>query len=386
MIRILFSLGFRPFFLLAGVAALVPVLAWALSPAGMPIDGGHYGQRLWHAHEMLFGYAVAVMAGFLLTAIRNWTGQATANGGALAALALLWLAGRIAPFMSPVPWLVAAVDIAFLPALAVAAARPLLATGNHRNLIFPGMLLALATANAVVHAALLEVLPGWLAERALEAAALVAMVMISVMAGRVFPFFTERGLAVPFKATIRPQVERYVVPSMILLALAALLREALPWLLPVAAAAATVLHALRLSGWYTPAIWRVPLVWVLQVGYAWLVFGCALFVAVGLGLLALPFAMHAFTAGALGTITLGMMARVSLGHTGRALLPARPVQLAFVLVTVAALLRVPLAMAWPAQYVLLVQLAAVAWALAFVLFLWVYVPILTRPRADGVPG
>lgn len=386
----LFSLGFRPFFLLAGLAALGPVALWIPALMGAAPPAGHYGLRLWHAHELLFGYAVAVMAGFLLTAIRNWTGRPTASGGALAGLAALWLAGRVAsfPFVSGAipPLAVALLDAVFLPALALATARPLLAGGNHRNLVFPAMLLLLAAANMAAHAALLGGLPAWVAERALEAAALVAVVMISVMAGRVFPFFTERGVGVPFKATIRPRIELVAVPSVLLFALSVLLRDLLPALLPVAAALAAVVHAVRLSGWYTPAVWRLPLLWVLHVGYAWLVLGYVLFVAVGLGVLALPFAMHALTAGALGTITLGMMSRVALGHSGRALVTSPLVNAAFMLVTMAAVARVVLAALWPSQYAALVQLAAVAWTAAFTLFVIVYAPIVVAPRADSPPA
>jgi uncharacterized protein involved in response to NO len=387
----LYATAFRPFFLLAGLAALLPVLAWVLAfaGAGWP-QGGHYGLRNWHAHEMLFGYAVAVMAGFLLTAIRNWTGRPTASGGALAALAALWLAGRLVSLPGAneaLPGLlVAIVDSAFLPALAIAAARPLLASGNQRNLIFPGMLLMLAGANLLVHAALLGALPALVAERTLEGAALVAILMITVMAGRVFPFFTERGLGVPFRATVRPWVERLAAPSVIVFAVAWLLRDTLPVLLLVVAPLAASVHALRLAGWYTPAVWRVPLLWVLHLGYAWLVIGFALATAVALDQVAFNLAMHAFTAGTLATVTLGMMARVALGHTGRPLVAARAIAVAFALVSVAALCRVLLPLLLPDAFAILVQVAGVAWLAAYVIFVAVYLPVLTQPRVDGAPG
>lgn len=383
----LFSLGFRPFFLLAGLGALLPVAVWAWALAGGPLPAGTGDLRNWHAHELLFGYAVAVMAGFLLTAIRNWTGRETAHGGPLAALAALWLAGRIACLPGvPLPGtVVALVDALFLPALAWTAARPLLAAGNHRNLVFPGMLLLLASANVVVHLSWLGALPAMAGARALEAAALVAIVMITVMAGRVFPFFTERGVPGVFSATIRPRIEQLAVPSAMALALAVLLRDAAPVLLVVTGALVAVVHAVRLQGWLTPLARRVPLVWVLHAGYAWIAVAGAMFVLVGAGLLAFPFAMHALTAGTLGTITLGMMARVALGHSGRPLQPARLTVVAFGLVTLAAILRVVLAALWPAQYALLVQLAGVAWVAAFVLFVIVYAPILVAPRADLPP-
>lgn len=384
--NILFSIGFRPFFLLAGGAALLPVLAWVLVFAGIGWADSHYGVRNWHAHELLFGYAVAVMSGFLLTAIRNWTGQPTASGAALLALAATWLAGRLVALPgvdAALPGgVVALVDSAFLPALAVATARPLLATGNHRNLLFPALLLMLAGLNMLMHVSLLGRLPPWVAERALEAAALVAILMITVMAGRVFPFFTERGLGVPFRATVRPWVERLSAPSVFVFAVGWLLRDPLPLLLVLAALLAMVVHALRLSGWYTPAVWRVPLLWVLQLGYAWLVIGFALSLGVGLDLLPFNLAMHAFTAGTLGTVTLGMMSRVALGHTGRALAPSPLIVAAFALVSIAAFCRVLLPLVLPEQFGVLVQVAGVAWLAAFTMFIVVYLPILVRPRAD----
>jgi uncharacterized protein involved in response to NO len=388
--NVLFSIGFRPFFLLASLGALLPVFAWILTFAGTGWpEQDHYGLLNWHAHELLFGYAAAVMAGFLLTAIRNWTGLPTASGAALAALAALWLAGRLVSLpglAATLPGaLIAVVDAAFLPALALATARPLLASGNRRNLIFPGMLLALACLNVLVHTALLGGLPAWVAERTLEGAALVALVMVTVMAGRVFPFFTERGLGVPFRATIRPRIEQLAVPSLLFFAVAWLLREQVPLLMALAAAVALVVHAIRLAGWYTPAIWRVPLIWVLHVGYAWLLAGFALAAAVGLELLTFNLALHAFTAGTLGTVTLGMMARVGLGHTGRPLVASRVTAAAFVLVTLAALLRVLLPVLLPGQFSLLVQLAGAAWVAAFLIFVAVYLPILTRPRVDTPP-
>lgn len=381
----LFSIGFRPFFLLAGLGALLPVLVWITYFAGLAVPAGHYGTLVWHAHELLFGYAVAVMAGFLLTAIRNWTGQPTAQGTALAVLALLWLAGRVVSL----PWLalpggvVALVDMLFLPALVIAVTLPLYRARQRRNVIFPLMLLLLALANGLLHASLL----GWQsfvgAVPLLEAAVMVAIIMITVMAGRVFPFFTERGIAAPFKATIRPPIERLAVPLLVVFAVSWLWREQTAWLMPVCALLAAAVHGVRLFGWYTPHIWRAPLVWVLHVGYAWLVLGLLMAAGVGFDLLPFQLATHAFTAGTIGTVTLGMMARVALGHSGRPLQPSPSVSVAFALVALAAVFRTLMPAVIPAHYGLWMQTAGVLWCVAFVLFVRVYAPILVSPRADA---
>lgn len=384
----LLSIGFRPFFLLAGFGALMPVLSWVLVMAGVPVQEPYYGPEIFHAHEMVFGYVVAVMAGFLLTAIRNWTGVPTLSGGLLGALAGVWIAGRLVALGGGVlpHLLIALVDLAFLPLLAWATWHPLAVAGNKRNMIFPGMLLALALANGVVHWAQLTGLPLIVAETVLTAAVLVALLMITVMAGRVFPMFTARGVPGMDKH-VRPVAwaERAAVP-VLLLFIPVLLWGSQTVLLPAVALAAAVIHGARLSGWHHWLVWHVPLVWVLHAGYAWLVAGLALYALAWALELPHHIALHALSLGALGTITLGMMSRVALGHSGRPLVAPASMAVAFMLVQVAALLRVFGVLLWPEGYSLLVQVSGVLWTLAFVVFLVVYLPILSRPRIDGVPG
>lgn len=382
------SVGFRPFFLAAGACALLPVLSWVLLMAGMPANPGYYGPELYHAHEMVFGYLAAVMAGFLLTAIRNWTGVQTAQGHALAALVVIWLAGRLASlgggFLPPV--LIALLDVAFLPALALAAARPLVKTGNNRNLIFPAMLLAMAAANVLVHLSLLGALPALLAEQVLTAAALVAVLMVTVMAGRVFPMFSKRG-APASEPHVRQTawIEKVAAP-MVLPFVLLLLWDPQSVLVPLWALALAVVHGLRFAGLHSVHVWRVPLVWILHAGYAWLVIGFFLYPLAWAGYLPHHAPVHALTAGALGSITLGMMSRVALGHTGRPLVAPSPMAWSFGVLQLAAALRVfgtllP-AEAWPT----VVVVSGLLWTLAFVLFLVTYFPVLVRPREDGAPG
>jgi uncharacterized protein involved in response to NO len=362
----------------------LPVL-WVLAYRGsLPLDT-YYGAMLWHAHEMVFGYAVAVISGFLLTSVRNWTGARTLTGASLGALVGVWVAGRALPFLehSLPGWLIALVDLAFLPILAGSLAVPLLRSAPPRNMVFVPVLATLALANLLVHLGRLGM--------GLDTARLgvylavdLVVLLIAVVGGRVVPFFTERALpgSIPVR---RAWLEPLAIGSVVLLALVRLL-GAPPWLLGGVAACAALAHGLRLAGWWDRRVASVPLLWVLHLGYAWLVLGMAL-TALGAAGRVSPFlALHALTTGAIGVMTLGMMARVALGHTGRALRPARPTVMAFALLNLAALLRVVAPFLAPEAYAGLVVASALLWSAGFGLALSVYAGILTRPRVDGRPG
>lgn len=382
---ILFALGFRPFFLLAAIFAVVLVAQWVLTFVGNREFTNYYGAIGWHSHEMIFGYAVAVIAGFLLTAVRNWTDIQTAAGTPLAGLTALWFVARFMPFFPDAfpPWLIAGVDIAFLPALAIALSIPLLRSGQRRNLIFLPLLGALAAADVLVH---LE-LTGY-AERSARAGTFLGLnlivLLIVIMGGRVIPFFTERALSgvIPKR---RPAIEWLSAAS----ALAFLIAELLlpnSMLAGGLAALAAVSNGIRLIGWYTNRFWSVPLLWALHTGYAWVVAGFCLKALAVTGLISPQFTVHAFSVGGIGVLTLGMMARVSLGHTGRPLKAAMPVALAFVLVNLAAVIRGILPIIFPQWLLQLVALSGGLWVAAFALFFVIYAPILTQPRIDGRPG
>jgi uncharacterized protein involved in response to NO len=382
----LFALGFRPFFLAAGVAGIGLVGVWIADYAGAVRLQTTYGPVSWHGHEMVFGYTVAVVAGFLLTAVRNWTSMQTPRGGALAALLCLWLAGRLVPLAGGVlpAWLVAAVDIAFLPALAASLAVPLLGRRQWRNLPFVPILLVLAAANLLVHLDVLGVAPGR-ANTGLYLGVDLIVLLIAIIGGRVIPFFTERALP-GARPRVWAPVEAIAIGSVVALALLGVLPP-MPLLAAPVAAIAAAAHAARLWGWSDRGVLSVPLLWILHAGYAWLVVGFALEALSAAGLARPQIALHAYTAGAIGALTLGMMARVSLGHTGRILGAAPPMVAAFALVNVAALLRVFAAWALPDDwYVTAIVAAGLAWAAAFALFVAVYAPILVRPRADGLEG
>jgi len=375
----LFELGFRPFFLFAGVVAviLMPLWLW-MYKAGRVIEGPITFQ-LWHANEMLFGYSVAVIAGFLLTAVPNWTGIKTVKGFWLAALLLLFLLPRFSLLIPAVPvWLTALLDISFLPMLAAALATPLIRAGKIHNLIFIPLLLVMAALHAAVYFA-----PAWASTAMLLETDLI-LLLITIIGGRVIGFFTERGLGMTFKTRSWAAVEYALIAGMLLLVFVDGVAANGVWVV-ILSLALMILHGIRLAGWWTNKMLSVPLIWVLQFGYAWMVIGFALKAAAVAGLVSPMLAMHAFTAGVIGGLTLGMMARVSIGHTGREMV-LQPVMLwSFVLLNIAAVVRVffPLVSGLETFAILI---SGILWTLAFLIFLWVYTPILIRPRVDGQPG
>ncbi|WJW75451.1 NnrS family protein [Thiohalobacter sp. IOR34] len=378
------ALGFRPFFLVGGLAALVLLGLWLAVWGNLLPASGYYGAIGWHAHEMLFGYTAAVVAGFLLTAVRNWTGIGTPTGLPLGLLVLLWLLGRLLPFLAPAQGvLIAVVDLAFLPALALALARPLFGAEARHNRIMLLFLAGMILANVYIH---LDAL-GWvegLARQGQQLMLFMVLFLLMTIGGRVLPFFTEA--AIPgAEAARRPAVEKATVG----LALALVLAQAgypEPRLIGVIATLLGLVQLVRLWGWFDRRALGIPVLWVLHSGYLWLGVGFLLLGAAGFGRFAPNLALHALTVGAIGVFTLGMMARVSLGHTGRMMQTAPAVNLGFVLLNLAALLRVFGPLLVSESYNLWVNLAGGLWLLAFALFVWVYTPILLRARVDGRPG
>ncbi|WP_020565112.1 NnrS family protein [Methylosarcina fibrata] len=381
----LFALGFRPFFALAGFSALILILLWNAIFKGTWAAENYFTPTYWHAHEMLLGYSVAVISGFLLTAVKNWTGRPTLTGDQLAGLCILWLYGRIAPFYANLlpDGLIALIDLAFLPLLAYHVTKPILAAQQYRNLIFTALLLFLAYGNGLIHSEML----GLKAHTAMVGLQLVVgtiVILILVVAGRVFPFFTERGL--PGTLAIRnPQFDQGSVVSAVLVFGLLLFDVSGIWL-ALPALLATVINIARVAGWYVQRIWYVPLLWVLYIGYGWIILGFALTALSAYSLIQPSLAMHAFTLGGIGVLTLGMMARVALGHTGRALRASNAIAIGFVLINVAAFFRVLLPIAWPNGYEIFIYGSTLAWLAAFSLFIFVYGPILTSPRIDGKEG
>ncbi len=380
----LFALGFRPFFLTSAVLAPVLLTLWLLHLTGKISVNAYYNATGWHAHEMLFGYTVAVIAGFLLTAAGNWTGIRIISGPRLALLWLVFLAGRIAPFIPGIsPLVIALVDLAFLPLVAVLLAIPIIRVRQWSNIIFIPVLLLMMTANLLVHGSLL----GWFdlgLQAGNRAMLYLVVLLIMIMGGRVIPFFTERGVQ-GVKTRSWKFIELLVPVSLLLFATTELFQLGKSWI-GITAIFAVLVNTVRLYGWYDRRIWRVPLVWILQLAYAWFIIGFALKATILFELPQIVFAYHAFTVGGIGTMTIGMMARVTLGHTGRQMLLPAPMFWAFILIVLAAIARVIMPVFIPEAYMSLLKIAGSLWIASFLIFLWVYLPMWWRARVDGRPG
>ena len=383
--QVLFALGFRPFFLLSGIFAILLMALWVPVFVGGASFDTYYGQIAWHSHEMIFGYTVAVIAGFLLTAVRNWTGRPTATGGYLAGLAGLWLLGWILPIFSGVvpDWLIAFVDLAFLPALAIAIGVPLVRAGERRNLLFLPLLAVFWLSNGLMHADLLGLMPN-LARKGMLLGLDLVVLLIVIMGGRVIPFFTERALT-GVVINRRSAIERLAPLTVVAFMLIELVLPDSRWS-GVLAALAAIVNGIRLGSWYTSRYWRVPLLWVLHLGYGWIIVGFVLKAAAAFGWASPQFTIHAFTVGGIGVLTLGMMARVSLGHTARPLRVGPAMVVAFVLLNLAAVGRGLLPVFFPLWFSQLITASGTLWIAAFVIFTVLYVPILTQPRLDGQPA
>ncbi len=380
------AVGFRPFFLGAGLWAAGAVALWLAQLAGWPALPSAFDPIAWHAHEMLFGYVTAVIAGFLLTAIPNWTGRLPVCGRQLGGLFALWCAGRVAigvsAWIGPAP--AAALDLAFPAALCAVVLREIAAGGNWRNLPVAAIVAVLAASNGLVHLEVLGLAPTQYlgADLGLRLGIAAVAVLIMLVGGRVVPSFTRNWLAKRGEAVLpRPfgRLDR--------LAVAATVAAGLAWTFapeaPASGALALLAAALggaRLAGWRGHRTRAEPLVWVLHLGYAWLVAGFALLGAAVL-VPALPqsAALHALTAGAMGTMTLAIMTRATLGHSGRALTAGPGTAAIYALVGAAALMRV-LAPLTALDAALLFGLSGLAWIGAFALFVILYGPLLVGRR------
>lgn len=380
----LFALGFRPFFFLAAFFAPVLIVLWLMQLSGLISLSSYYFPIGWHAHEMLFGYTVAVIAGFLLTAAGNWTGMKVINGWRLALLMFVFLLSRFSPFLTELPhWIIAAIDVAFIPLVALFLAIPVIKTKQWSNFIFVPLLLLMAAANAVVHLSALSIIdvPVVAGSRAML---YLVILLIVIMGGRVIPFFTERGVA---GVTVKKwQWIEWSSGISILLVMIADVFLNDSRLIGYFAIFAAIVHGLRVAGWYSNKIWQVPLVWILQIAYGWIVLGFIIKSAALFNPNASLLAYHAFTVGGIGIMTLGMMARVSLGHTGRDMQIDRWMTLSFVVINVAAVVRVIAPIFLPDLYLQLINIAAWLWVVAFVIFLVVYTPMWFYSRVDGREG
>lgn len=384
-----FSYGFRPFFLSGCLFAAVSMAAWLAWIGVHAADGQVLRPTIatapheWHAHEMLYGYTMAMIAGFFLTAIPSWTGDKPVSGTTLMLLSAAWLAGRIAIWFSAyLPALgVAAIDLVFIPLLLALVAKSLMRRWAPRNFVFVPILVLLFAANLGIHGEWLGLFDDS-AAMAFGASVNSVVLLIVIVGGRVVPAFTTNALRNTGHAALPVSRKKLDVISIVLVAaiipVDALVPDSTPALAVAALAAAA--NALRFAGWRGLATWRIPLIWVLHLAYGWIVVGLALKAAAHADLLGHASALHALTVGAIGTMTLAVMSRASLGHTGRALEAAGPVVVAYVLINLSALVRVAVPILLPALYNRGMVVAGLLWLLAYIIVSVVYWPILTRPR------
>lgn len=384
----LFALGFRPFFIGAAILALISMGLWVgLWRFGLPLQFSLLSSSLWHAHELIYGYAMAVIAGFLLTAVRNWTGIQTVTGAKLCALFACWAAARVILFLGD-PWLVAsaAFDMVFVISLIVSVAAPIVKVRQWRQLAILSKLVVLGAGNLLFYAGAFGY-PEQGAQWGVYTGLYVVIGLILTLGRRVIPSFIEGGVGYPVNLVNRRWVD---LSSMILFVAFFILdtftqlKEIAGWL----AAALFGLHCLRAAGWHTSGIWKKPLLWSLFCAYLAIVSGFGLYaLSVFTGFSSHVLAVHAFTVGGIGLITISMMSRVSLGHTGRDVhAPPGAVGSALALVALAFVVRVIFPIADPQHYLLWLLLSALAWILGYMVFLVIYLPMLLKPRVDGRPG
>lgn len=384
----LFALGFRPFFLGASILAVTSMALWAsVWRFDLALEFTSVSSAHWHGHELIYGYAMAVIAGFLLTAVRNWTGRQTPGGLQLFALFLCWMVARVAFFFGDTYLIVAAIfDGTFALALIFCIGLPIVAARQWSQLAIVSKVVLLGVGNALFYAGAMSVISQG-ARWGVYMGLYLVIGLILTMGRRVIPAFIERGVGYPVVLTNR----RWIDHSSMILFVGFFILDTFTQhkdFAGVIAVVLFVLHCIRAAGWHTGGIWRKPLLWSLYGAYLFIVSGFGLYaLSIFTGFSSYVLAIHAFAIGGIGLITIGMMARVALGHTGRDV-HAAPNELnwVFALIALTFVIRVLLPMADAQHYLLWLSLSALTWILGFILFLIIFAPILARRRVDNRPG
>ncbi|WP_462165901.1 NnrS family protein [Pseudoalteromonas sp. GB43] len=386
---VLLRLAFRPLFLFGGAFSCVALVLWGLALSGQ-YSFTPYGNILfWHSHEMIFGFVSAIVVGFLLTAVQNWTSIPSIKGKKLAVLVGVWLLARVLMLMSFTPqWLMLAIDVLFLPLAGYWLAKPIIAVGQTRNLFFVPIIVLLSAANLFMHLGVILKIPALYSHGFMSAIWLITLLM-SLLGGRVIPFFTANATKTPKP---EPLVWLEIMSLGSTLFICVLFFVGAIYYIPatfigILMVFCAVAHVIRAWRWHFSLTLNTPLLWSLHVAY-W-------FIPVGVFLIGLSYlsnlvtvstAFHALTVGAMGNMILSMMARVSLGHTGRQLIVRHSIIIAFALILIAAIVRVFGALLINDFSHYFIFASVIAWCLAYGVFVLVYFPILTKPRADGRPG
>ncbi|CAH9018112.1 NnrS family protein [Candidatus Nitrosacidococcus sp. I8] len=384
---VFFATGFRPFFWFGAVTSCAWMVLWLLL-----LSGVEYNVNLplpyWHAHEMLFGFVSAIIAGFLLTAVKSWTGRPTASGFSLFFLLIVWIAGRVVMLLANnIPDIaIAIIDTAFVPCLLFFVGRPIIATRNTRNMGILAILGGLIICNTLFHLSWMGYLSMGIIPFVLQTVINVVTLLMVIIGGRVIPAFTQNRL---------PGVKIYQLTWLNHLALTTtavfLIIETIPSMEKYAGylgIAAGSLNFIRLLGWGWHKTFPHPLLWILNLGYLWI---CAGLVAKGLNSSYLiddyrNIALHMLATGAMGTLILGMMSRVALGHTGRPMELPHGMLKSYIFITLAAITRVSAPLLPMQVSTVALFLAGGLWVAAYLIFLYYYTPILWKSRIDGRPG
>ncbi|WP_296662004.1 NnrS family protein [Paraburkholderia sp.] len=380
----LWALGFRPFYLGGALFGTAAVLAWLAELDGFPMAALHayLPGSLWHVHEMIFGFASAIVVGFLLTAVRAWTSVTPAAGKSLIALCVLWLAGRVAVACAPAA-VAMTVDIAFLPVSAIVLLRVLVHGQNKHNIFLPAALALLATTNFAFHFSAASGHMDWALRSAYMAVGLLVL-FVTIIGGRVIPTFTTN--AIPGQ-TIKKW--RFVEASIMPLTLLPFVLDGFGVSGPVlaaAAAAAAVVQAMRVIGWRVWHVGNRPILAILHIAYSWIAVGFLMLALAALGVVSHSLAIHAFTVGAVSGAIMAMITRTARGHTGRPLVAGAVEKLCYALLVLAALFRALVPALAPQLTFVAINVSAVCWFVAFGAYFVRYAPWLVRARIDGKEG
>lgn len=376
--------GFRPFFLGASLFAAYSLILWLLFLTDIVNLPSTVGDAIgWHAHEMVYGFAMAVIAGFLLTAVANWTGWSPVRGYHLVGLVLLWLAGRVAPYIPELPnWALIIIEGSFIPALAVSLFVPLYKSRNVRNYVFLGLLSLLFICD------LNFLLTGQITS--IYIAIFTISTMISLVGGRIIPAFTVAALRQRGHLTLRnqdqPKLDKLALASWLAVAVLFMITGGEGVLFATTAISAAAIHLIRMRYYNTRLALADPLLWILHAAYIWIIVGLVLLGLSALSSLNPVIGIHTLTIGAIGSSTLGMMSRVALGHTGRPLICSRAIIIAFYAMQAACIIRLLGLAILTDFYVVWVTLSGLLWTTAFLIYLIIYTPILLEPRPDGQPA
>jgi uncharacterized protein involved in response to NO len=384
--HVIWQLGFRPFFLLGSLSSAIFLLLWIGLFAGYIDFDTFFPPIFWHAHEMVYGFVIAIVSGFILTASAKWTGIRGLHGNKLILLVAVWILGRLAIVSGGVlpPLVISAIDLIYLPLLILFLSPYLLRPEQKRNMIFILLLSLLFVGNLLMHLDQLGLVEG-LGRSGLYLGVNCIIVMLILIGGRIIPMFTRNAIP-EANMKLWPLVEIFSIVSALFYVLSSFVFD-IHKITGSLALVAAISNSIRLYGWQPWKTYKKPILWILHIGYLWLVLG---FYAVALSylwsLMTPSTAIHFLTVGSIGSLVLGMISRVSLGHTGRPLEVRKWVVFAYWLMVMTALFRILMPLVLPQQYIFAINHAAYSWALAYLVFFACYWKILTKPRVDGQPG